>query len=149
MSNTLQTILQMDLKEAFVNNRDPIENCVRIARNTFKTGRTKPLNFRIKQLKGLLRFFDEQSENIVKVLERDIRKCRHETITCDVDLIANDIRHTINDLHEWIKPEKPNKRLIYLMDNLYIFNDPLGVVLIIGAWNYPFLLTLGPLVGTY
>lgn len=65
----------------------------------------------------------------------------------EIQLVANDVRHTLQELKSWAKPEKPEKRLINILDDVYIYNDPYGVVLIIGAWNYPILLTLGPLVG--
>lgn len=66
---------------------------------------------------------------------------------CETEVVANDVRHTLIKLKEWAKPEKPEKRLVNLLDGVYRYKDPYGVVLIIGAWNYPLLLTLGPLVG--
>lgn len=125
----------------------PIGKCMDVAREAFSTGRTKNIQFRLKQLKNLLRFLDEQADQIVEVLSEDIKKPPQESLTCEVQLLENDLRHTMYELKEWAKPERPSKRLIYLLDGLYIYNDPYGVVLIIGSWNYPVLLSLGPLIG--
>ncbi|KAG5868847.1 hypothetical protein JTB14_031152 [Gonioctena quinquepunctata] len=78
---------------------------------------------------------------------KDLRKHKQESYTCEIDLVANDLRHTIIDLKKWAEPEKPSKRLVNILDGVFVYSDPYGVVLIIGAWNYPILLTLGPLVG--
>lgn len=63
--------------------------------------------------------------------------------------MANDLRHTLMELKEWAEPKSPEKRLINILDGVYIYKDPYGVVLIIGAWNYPILLSLGPVVGKF
>ncbi|XP_074032091.1 aldehyde dehydrogenase family 3 member B2 isoform X2 [Leptinotarsa decemlineata] len=81
------------------------------------------------------------------ITKSDLRKPKQECCMCEIDLVANDLRHTIIDLEKWAKPEKPEKRLVNILDGVYVYSDPYGVVLIIGAWNYPILLTVGPLVG--
>ncbi|KAL3274613.1 hypothetical protein HHI36_015994 [Cryptolaemus montrouzieri] len=120
---------------------------VKSARAAFRTGKTKPLKYRKNQLEALLRFFEECRLEIEEALYEDLRKHPQEVNIAEVVLVTNDIRHTLIDLKEWMKPKRPSKRLINIMDGIEIYNDPYGVVLIIGAWNYPLLLTLGPLVG--
>lgn len=51
------------------------------------------------------------------------------------------------NLPEWVTPTPAKKNLLTLLDEVYVQPEPLGVVLIIGAWNYPFVLTMHPLVG--
>ncbi|KAJ8937916.1 hypothetical protein NQ314_011658 [Rhamnusium bicolor] len=123
--------------------KDIVENL----RKAFAKGKTKSLKFRETQLKSLLNFLEERKEDIEKALYKDLRKHKQESNICEIELVANDLRHTIIDFKKWTKPETPEKRLVNLLDGVYIYKDPYGVVLIIGAWNYPILLTLGPVVG--
>lgn len=53
----------------------------------------------------------------------------------------------LNKLAEWAAPRPVAKNLITILDEVYIRPEPLGVVLVIGAWNYPLAVTLQPLVG--
>nr|CAH7736410.1 unnamed protein product [Callosobruchus chinensis] len=117
------------------------------ARRAYMNGKSKNLKFREMQLKGLLNFLVHCKSKIEAALYKDLRKHRQESSSCEIELVANDCRHTIMDFKKWAKPENPDKRLVNLLDGVHIYNDPYGVVLIIGAWNYPILLTLGPLVG--
>ncbi|XP_045477790.1 aldehyde dehydrogenase, dimeric NADP-preferring-like [Harmonia axyridis] len=120
---------------------------VRASRAAFRSGKTKPLEYRKGQLKALLRFFEECKQDIEDVLYKDLRKHPQEVNISEIILVTNDIRHTLMDLDEWAKPKRPSKRLVNMLNDVEIHTDPYGVVLIIGAWNYPLLLTLGPLVG--
>ena len=53
----------------------------------------------------------------------------------------------LNNLSDWVKPEAPEVPLVNKADNCFVISEPLGMALIIGAWNYPVQLTLLPLVG--
>ncbi|XP_018564881.1 aldehyde dehydrogenase, dimeric NADP-preferring-like [Anoplophora glabripennis] len=136
----------IDVEEEISSKTAP-KDVVAVAKKAFATGKTKPLKFRREQLKGLLKFLEECKEDIEKALYQDLRKHKQECHLCEIEIIANDLRHTLMELKEWAKPEKPEKRLVNVLDGVYRYKDPYGVVLIIGAWNYPLLLTLGPLVG--
>ena len=53
----------------------------------------------------------------------------------------------LENLPEWVAAKPAKKNLFTMLDEAYIHSEPLGVVLIIGAWNYPFVLTIQPLIG--
>ncbi|CAG9767456.1 unnamed protein product [Ceutorhynchus assimilis] len=146
--------LDNSVKEAVVNieiaemkGRKSVKECVTIARKAFSNGRSRSLAFRQTQLKGLLKFLENHKVEIEEALHKDLRKHKQETNTSEIEFVANDLRYTLIELKKWIGPEKPKKRIINSLDGVYVYNDPYGVVLIMGAWNYPILLTLGPLVG--
>lgn len=61
--------------------------------------------------------------------------------------IENEIKLAIEKLSQWAAPRPAEKNLLTISDEAYIQPEPLGVVLIIGAWNYPWAVTLLPLVG--
>ena len=67
----------------------------------------------------------------------------------EIDIIYAEINDILRHLKGWMKPEKPEKPLLNFFDKLRIYSDPLGVVLVMGAWNYPLLLTLSPVLGKY
>ncbi|XP_050299192.1 aldehyde dehydrogenase, dimeric NADP-preferring-like [Anthonomus grandis grandis] len=124
-----------------------VKECLGIARRAFNSGRMRSVGFREKQLRGLLKFLEDHKAEIEAALHKDLRKHKQETNISEIELVANDLRQTLIKLKQWIGPQKPKKRFINILDSVYVYNDPYGVVLIIGAWNYPILLTLGPLVG--
>lgn len=125
------------------------ENLINTARKTYNSGITRDVNYREKQLKGLLKFLEERCADIEVALYEDIRKPKQETNMGEIWPVANDLRQTIFEFKRWAKPAKQQKRLINLLDDVKVHQDPYGVVLIVGAWNYPILLTLGPLIGKY
>lgn len=61
--------------------------------------------------------------------------------------IEGEINLAVGKLAEWAAPRPVEKNLLTISDEVYIQPEPLGVVLIIGAWNYPWAVTLQPLVG--
>ena len=70
-----------------------------------------------------------------------------ESITLEINGVKNDIRGCINNINKWVSDNYVEKNIVTLMDETFIHYDPLGVVLIMGAWNYPLMLSLGP-IGT-
>lgn len=120
---------------------------VRQLRNTFDSGRTFSLDYRKKQLKALERLLDENQDTIIAALEKDLRKSKIESILTEIDIVAGELKDTLKHLKEWDKPVKPPRAFANILDSVYIVNDPYGVVLVIGAWNYPLQLSLTPVIG--
>ncbi|KAF6715794.1 Vitronectin [Oryzias melastigma] len=117
------------------------------ARKAFNTGRSKPLEYRIIQLKNLKRLFYEKQKMISDAIKKDLNKSEeviqlHETLG-----IESEIDLTIKKLKDWAAPRPVEKNLLIMSDTVYVQPEPLGVVLIIGAWNYPWAVTIGPLIG--
>ncbi|XP_019880781.1 aldehyde dehydrogenase, dimeric NADP-preferring isoform X2 [Aethina tumida] len=115
------------------------------ARNSFNNGKTKSREFREKQLRALLRLYDENETEIIEALADDLKKPKVEAVLAEVEYLRNDVRGFIYGLKEFMEPEYVEKPLAYVMDTVLIRPEPYGVVLIIGAWNYPIQLSLAPL----
>ena len=64
----------------------------------------------------------------------------------EIIVSKNDALHAIKNLHEWTKPTYVPKSMLQMLDTMYMQKEPLGVVLIIGAWNYPIQLIMLPLI---
>uniref|UniRef100_A0A3P8UWM8 Aldehyde dehydrogenase n=1 Tax=Cynoglossus semilaevis TaxID=244447 RepID=A0A3P8UWM8_CYNSE len=120
---------------------------VQRAREAFQSGRTRPLEFRLQQLHALQRMITEKETEIATALKQDINRVRYDTPLLELIGIENEIKLAIDRMAQWAAPRPVEKNVLTISDEVYIQPEPLGVVLIIGAWNYPWALTLLPLVG--
>jgi acyl-CoA reductase-like NAD-dependent aldehyde dehydrogenase len=116
-------------------------------RNFFREGNTRSVSFRIRQLKGLKRAIQQNEKLILDSLWTDLRKPALEGYGAEIAFLVREINHAIRNLRSWAKPVKVRTDLIDFPATSRVYPDPLGVVLIIGPWNYPFQLLLAPLVG--
>ncbi|XP_065881662.1 aldehyde dehydrogenase family 3 member H1 [Euphorbia lathyris] len=115
-------------------------------RTTFASGRTRSYGWRGTQLKNLLKLCDHEKE-IVEALRQDLSKPELESTVYEIALLKNSCKLALKELKHWMAPEKVKTSLTTFPSSAEIMPEPLGVVLIISAWNYPFLLSLDPLVG--
>ncbi|KAM3960337.1 aldehyde dehydrogenase, dimeric NADP-preferring-like isoform 2-T2 [Aphomia sociella] len=120
---------------------------VQRVRDAFNQGVTRPIEWRRKQLKSLLRMYEENKQAMIDVLKQDLRRSKTEAILLEYDYLVNDLVNTLHHLDDWMQPEKPSKGMVNILDDVVIYNDPYGVVLVIGAWNYPLQLLLLPVAG--
>uniref|UniRef100_A0A3P8TKT9 Aldehyde dehydrogenase n=1 Tax=Amphiprion percula TaxID=161767 RepID=A0A3P8TKT9_AMPPE len=123
------------------------QQAVARARKAFETGRSKPLEYRICQLKNLQRLFAERQKEIVDAIKKDLNKSEQGAQLYETLGLEGEIGLALRKLKEWAAPRSVEKNLLTLSDTVYIQPEPLGVVLIIGAWNYPWAVTIQPLVG--
>ncbi|TSK87486.1 Aldehyde dehydrogenase family 3 member B1 [Bagarius yarrelli] len=115
-------------------------------RATFRSNITVPLHFRRTQLEALLSLVEDNEAQILEALHKDLTKPKFEAVLSEIDMVANELRYTICNLESWLQPTYVDKNLATKLDDCFIRREPLGVVLIIGAWNYPFQLVLAPLI---
>uniref|UniRef100_A0A8C5FP39 Aldehyde dehydrogenase n=1 Tax=Gadus morhua TaxID=8049 RepID=A0A8C5FP39_GADMO len=117
------------------------------ARRAFSTGRSKPLAYRIRQLNNLRRFLVERQSEIAEAAKKDLNRSEVGIQLFETLGLESEIQLVIKNLKKWAAPRAVEKNLVTLSDTLYIQPEPLGVVLVIGAWNYPWAVTLFPLIG--
>ncbi|KAB7498820.1 Aldehyde dehydrogenase, dimeric NADP-preferring [Armadillidium nasatum] len=120
---------------------------VQKAREAFKFGKTRDIAFRKKQLKALQLMYKENVELFVKCLSEDLRKPRQEAILLELNFLIDDIGYILDRIDQWTTPEVIPATIITLFDKSVIYPDPYGVVLVMGAWNYPLQLPLLPVSG--
>ncbi|GAA4068509.1 aldehyde dehydrogenase (NAD+) [Nonomuraea soli] len=116
-------------------------------RTTFNRGRTKPVTWRVEQLRALNRLLKQESAVLERALGADLGKSPAEVATTETGFVANEIDHALRNLNTWLRPERSKVPAFMLPAKARVVREPLGVTLIIGAWNYPVQLTLAPLVG--
>lgn len=115
-------------------------------REFFQTGKTKEIAFRLEKLRTLKQAIVENEQAIVQALQADLHKPEFETYATEISVVK-EIDYAIKHLHTWSTPKKADVSLDFFSYSAKIYPEPLGVVLIIGPWNYPFNLIIAPLVG--
>lgn len=126
---------------------DEVDNAVINLRAKFRTGCTKDLRWRKWQLKQFYWLVEDNEAAIVEALHKDLRRHEFESYAADITSLKADILHHIEHLEQWTADEYPSTNFLFSrLGSTYIRKEPLGLVLIIGAWNFPILLTLQPLV---
>lgn len=117
------------------------------ARVVYKSGRTRDIAWRKQQLKQLLKLVEENEPAIAAALKIDLNKSSWEALLHELLMFKNEITETILSLEEWTKPTTKPTSLAGKACKTYTIPEPYGTTLVIGAWNYPFTLTLQPVVG--
>ncbi|XP_066244003.1 aldehyde dehydrogenase family 3 member B2 isoform X1 [Saccopteryx leptura] len=126
---------------------NPFEDTVQRLRETFRTGRTRPAEFRAAQLRALGRFLQDNKQLLQEALAQDLKKSAFESDLSEIILCQNEVDLALRSLHSWMKDEPVARNLLTQLDSAFIRKEPFGLVLIIAPWNYPLNLTLVPLVG--
>ena len=126
-------------------NSDTIKEQVIRHRNYFNSGKTKSAASRIENLKHLKKIIRENETQISQALKQDLNKSSEEAFMTEINETLREIEHAIKKTTKWMKPERTTTPLVQQPARSYIQPDPLGVVLIIGPWNYPFALLMSPL----
>jgi aldehyde dehydrogenase (NAD+) len=113
----------------------------------FASGATRPLAFREQMLRRFMQAIQNEEANITQALAADFGKPALETYATEIGILLTEIRFTLRNLKKWIKPKRVKASFFNFPSRDYIYPEPLGVSLVIGAWNYPFQLTLSPVIG--
>jgi len=119
---------------------------VALLRATFRSGRTRSLTWRRAQLEGLARLLSERESHLAAAVEQDLGRSAIGTFMGDLAPVHAEIRHTLKNLERWSRPQRTALPVTQQPGKAWTVAEPKGVVLVIGAWNFPLLLTLQPLV---
>jgi len=115
-------------------------------REVFATGRTRDIAWRIEQLRGIERMCDECEQQIVEALAADLGRPAFDGWLADIASTKAEAVYARKHLKKWMRRRPVGLPLSQLPGKGWVQYDPLGVVLVIGPWNYPFYLSAGPLV---
>ena len=130
-----------------IENKDmEFKNIVEKQKEFFKTNATKSIEFRISMLQKLENVIKENEKQILSALNNDLSKSEAEGYLTEIGIVYSEIREALKKVKKWSKPKRVRGSLGTFPAKSYVYSEPYGVVLIISPWNYPFNLSLSPLV---
>ena len=123
-----------------------IPKIIQQQKSFFNSSSTKEVNLRIETLKKLKLILKENEEKLYTAIYTDFKKSQFETYLTELSLIYNELNNAIRNLKKWSKKKRVNTNLANLPAKSYIIPEPLGTVLVISAWNYPYQIALIPAI---
>ena len=115
-------------------------------RDFFFSGKTRDIDFRIAQLKKLKQLIMENETKMAEAILLDFGKSEFDLYTTELSIIYTDINESIKKVKSWSKRKRIRTNVLNMPAKSFIIPEPLGVSLIIGAWNYPFQLSFSPAI---
>ena len=110
----------------------------------FNANETKEVSFRVEQLKKLKNLLKENEDILYEAIYKDFGKSKFETYLTELSLVYHEINIFIKNIKKWSARQRVKTDLANFPAKSYIIPEPLGITLVIGAWNYPYQLSLIP-----
>ncbi len=126
--------------------KENIASIIQKQRELFDSNRTKDVKFRLEQLNTLKKVIKESEAAMYKAVYSDFAKSEFDTYMTELSMVYHEINLAFKYLKEWSKPRKVASSLLHFPAKSFIYPEPLGTVLVIGAWNYPLQLCLVPAI---
>ncbi|MBW8359044.1 MAG: aldehyde dehydrogenase [Weeksellaceae bacterium] len=123
-----------------------VQHILEKQREFYKTHKTKDPDFRKHKLRQLKTLIQKNEDVLYEAIYKDFGKSRFETYTTEISFVLKDIDYYLKNLDRFAKPKSAKTNLVNQIATSKIYSEPLGCVLVIGAWNYPYQLSLSPMV---
>lgn len=125
---------------------EEIKKQIEIQRNYFYSGATLPVKSRLEALKKLKEYILSHEKEIHDALHEDLGKSSFESYMCETGLVLSELTHMIRHTEEYAEEQDVHTPISQFAAHSYKKPVPYGVILIMSPWNYPFLLSLDPLI---
>lgn len=125
-----------------------IKNILKKQRDYFQTGKTREISFRRDKLKILRKAIQKHENKIMDALKSDLNKSPFESYCTEIGIVLEELRFAIRHLSSWARPKRVKTPITHFLSRSHIHSEPYGVSLIMSPWNYPFQLTIAPLIGS-
>nr|WP_124728750.1 aldehyde dehydrogenase [Staphylospora marina] len=124
-----------------------MKQLVQTQREYFHSGATKDIRFRLESLRKLRDAVKRYEPDIFTALKKDLNKPEAEAYVTEIGLVLEELNHAIRHVKRWSRPKRVGRPRFLFGSRSRIYPEPHGVSLIISPWNYPFQLSISPLVG--
>ncbi len=113
----------------------------------YSSHKTLDYKYRLLMLRRLESSILKHESDIYSALKKDLNKSAYESNFTEMGQVIGELRHAIKHLRRWMRPKLRKVSLTQIPASAKLYSDPYGVVLIMSPWNYPFQLTMIPLIG--
>ena len=124
-----------------------IKEIVKLQKDYYLSGKTLELTFRLNALKKLQAAIKEHENDVFEALKKDLNKAPFESYASEIGLVYTELKDAIHNLYRWNRKKRVRTPIVHFKSTSYIVSEPYGVALIMSPWNYPFQLTIAPLIG--
>ena len=115
-------------------------------RQFFRTGITHDLNYRLDVLKSLRSQIIAREQDIIEALWKDFHKPSCEVLSSETRFVLSELNLAIRKLRRWARPERVRTPLVHFIASSYVYHQPYGHILILSPWNFPFQLSMVPVL---
>ncbi|MHB8085701.1 MAG: aldehyde dehydrogenase [Dehalococcoidia bacterium] len=126
---------------------EPLDSLLNTHREYFYSGRTREIGFRTAQLEKLRDCISAHQDQLVQAMYQDLHKPARESYATEIGFCLAEIDYILKHLRFWSRTVQARGPILFPQSKTYVQYEPFGVALIISPWNYPFQLTISPLVG--
>jgi len=123
-----------------------IPEIIKLQRDFFCANKTRSIKFRIEQLKKFRRILKDNEDLLYKAIDQDFGKSKYETYITEFSLVYHEINLAIKKIRRWARSKYVWTNLANFPGKSRVISEPYGNTLVIGAWNYPYQLTLVPAI---
>ncbi len=123
-----------------------MKTLIQSQRDFFNSNQTKSIDFRITQLLKLRKLLQANEQILNEAIYADFQKSAFDTYTNELSILYAEIDESVRKVKNWASRKRVSTNFVNLPAKSYIVPEPLGVCLIIGAWNYPYQLSFGPAI---
>ncbi len=113
----------------------------------FASGKTRRVAFRQEALRKLRSAILMHEGELYEALRQDLRKSPFESYASEIGFVLEELRFHLKKVKKWARPKRVPSSIVSFPATARIMHEPLGTVLIIAPWNYPFQLMMAPLIG--
>ncbi len=124
-----------------------IKNLFEKQKTFFNSGKTIDVSYRLGALRDLKNAINKNEKEIYLALKKDLNKPKFESFVGEVGFVLKELDFVLNNLKQWAKPVKVKTDMVNFPAESFIYHQPFGTTLIFSPWNYPFHLTVMPLIG--
>lgn len=126
--------------------REQIHSIVNAQRDFFEKGNTQSVEKRVEYLKKIKRYLYENEVEIAKALKADLGKSPYESYLCEIAVVVAEVNYMLKNIHKLARKKTVMTPFGQQLSHSYILPKPYGVTLIMSPWNYPFMLTIPPVI---
>lgn len=124
-----------------------IKETIEKQRAFYESGTTRTYEYRLRALKNLEKAIRQMEPEINEALHKDLNKAPTESYMTEVGMVLSELRYAKKHLKKWMKKDRVRTPLAQFPSKSFTIAEPYGVVLIMAPWNYPFMLSIEPLIG--